>query len=175
MPFTSCKQTASGGGVFFLFFTPFFIIIIYHVFLISFLFYTGNVLYYGTTAFQKLYFWEPVCTELPIYQSVHFYWIASLQRSHFFFYFSLVTFFFNFKLLVFASFDTEMLCGTTIILHWTSQKHSSLLFSKEQTCWKKWKLRQTSDDRTEQSIEYMWSKLHSLKGDHCYVDRNVRV
>lgn len=101
MPFTSCNYRWQAWKKMSLYFLLlFFIIIIYHVFLISFLFYTDNVLYYGTTAFQKIYFWEPICTELPIYQSVHFYWIASLQRSHFVlfsFFFSLVTFFFLFQ------------------------------------------------------------------------------
>lgn len=131
MPFTSCNyrwQTEKHC-----LFTPFFIIVIYHVFLIFlFVLYCECFILWYYCFPENILFWEPICTEFPIYQSVRFYWTASLQRSRFLF---LVSFFF-FKLLVFASFDTEMLCGTAIILHWTSQKHSSLLFSKEQTRWK---------------------------------------
>lgn len=45
-------------------------------------------LYNGTTALKKIYFWEPICTELPDFQSVHLYWTTRIT-----FLFQLFTYF----------------------------------------------------------------------------------
>lgn len=158
-------QMASGNNIVSIVFTPFFIII-YHVFLISFFF--GLFLYCKCFILWYYCFPESILLRTRLHRPSNWPTCAflldcqSLAVSRFLFFlflFSLVTFFYLQIVGICLIWYTEMLCGTAIILHWTSQTHSSLLFGKEQTCWikknfKKWKLHQTSDDRTEKSIEY---------------------
>lgn len=46
-------------------------------------------IYNGTTALKKIYFWKPICTELPDFQSVHLYWTTRIT-----FLFQLFTYYF---------------------------------------------------------------------------------
>ncbi len=134
------------------------------LFFISFLCYTC---FYIT----ELLLWRKSTFENPFAQSFQISNLCICTGPHeSLFYFSclliLLLLLLLFPSVNFASFDKEILCGTSLLFCTEYVRNLHLLCSSWVDMLKKWNLHQTSDHETE-------TNLSSLTVDHCRVDDNV--